>query len=192
MKPHKCPSCGAELNNDNRDFSFCQYCGAKIMSDDHRSSYRFIDEAKIHENETKRMIRMREMEIDKERWENERIEKEIDKFKSSKLFKFLIVAFFISIIIAIKGFSDLNFLLGIIAIIQAALFGIAWLIKLRVIKERKDNLHILFIIIGLLLVLPEFKLSGFDFNNINKKDEVERSTVFLGDKVLELFSKNEE
>lgn len=100
--------------------------------------------------------------------------------------------FFISIIIAIKGFSDLNFLLGIIAIIQAALFGIAWLIKLRVIKERKDNLHILFIIIGLLLVLPEFKLSGFDFNNINKKDEVERSTVFLGDKVLEPFSKNEE
>ena len=87
MKPHKCPSCGAELNNDNRDSSFCQYCGAKIMSDDHRSSYRFIDEAKIHENETKRMIRMREMEIDKERWENERIEKEIDKFKSSKLFK---------------------------------------------------------------------------------------------------------
>ena len=192
MKPHKCPSCGAELNNDNRDFSFCQYCGAKIMSDDHRSSYRFIDEAKIHENETKRMIRMREMEIDKERWENERIEKEIDKFKSSKLFKFLIVAFFISILIAIKGFSDLNFLLGIIAIIQAALFGIAWLIKLRVIKEKKDNLHILFIIIGLLLVLPEFKLSGFDFNNINKKDEVEWSTAFLGDKVLEPFLKNEE
>ena len=102
MKPHKCPSCGAELNNDNnRDFSFCQYCGAKIMSDDHRSSYRVIDEAKIHENETKRMIRMREMEIDKERWENERIEKEIDKFESSKLFKFLIIAFFISILVEV-------------------------------------------------------------------------------------------
>lgn len=31
MRACKCPGCGAELNIDdnNRDFAFCQYCGAK-------------------------------------------------------------------------------------------------------------------------------------------------------------------
>lgn len=64
MRACFCPNCGASLNFDdnNRDFGFCQYCGAKIMLDDYRSTHRVVDEARIHEDETNRMIKMREME----------------------------------------------------------------------------------------------------------------------------------
>ena len=49
MRTCKCPNCNATLTieDENRDFAFCQYCGAKIMLDDYRSTQRIIDEAKI-------------------------------------------------------------------------------------------------------------------------------------------------
>ena len=191
MKQYKCPSCGSELNIDdkNKEFAFCQFCGTKIMLDDHRSTYRVIDEAKIHETETKQMIRMREMNLQKELWEKERVEREIDKFKTSKLFKILLVAILVSIIVAFISFSKSEILIGVIAVIQTLLFGMSWLIKLRVIKEKKDNLHILFIIIGIILFLPQIKLSGFSFDNLDEKDNLDWSVVFLGDEIPEPKSK---
>lgn len=191
MKQYKCPSCGSELNIDdkNKEFAFCQFCGTKIMLDDHRSTYRVIDEAKIHETETKQMIRMREMNLQKELWEKERVEREIDKFKTSKLFKILLVAILVSIIVAFISFSKSEILIGVIAVIQTLLFGMSWLIKLRVIKEKKNNLHILFIIIGIILFLPQIKLSGFSFDNLDEKDNLDWSVVFLGDEIPEPKSK---
>ena len=62
MRACKCPGCGAELNIDdnNRDFAFCQYCGAKIMLDDYRSTQRIVDEARLKEAE----IKMRQLEME--------------------------------------------------------------------------------------------------------------------------------
>lgn len=73
----KCPGCGAALPVESgREFSFCSYCGTKVMlSNENEYIYRNIDEARIKEAETDRMIRLREMEL-KER-ENDRGRKAI-------------------------------------------------------------------------------------------------------------------
>lgn len=66
MRSCSCPNCNANFNieEDNRDFAFCQYCGTKIMLDDYRSSHRIIDEARLKEAETERIIRLRKLELE--------------------------------------------------------------------------------------------------------------------------------
>ena len=61
----KCPDCGAELSIDNsREFAFCSYCGTKILiHNENEKIYRRIDEARIRETETERLIRLKELEL---------------------------------------------------------------------------------------------------------------------------------
>lgn len=72
----KCPECGASLSiEEGRTQCFCQYCGTKIMLDDERSytkTIHTIDDAKIREIEANREIRLREMEILREKEKHKR------------------------------------------------------------------------------------------------------------------------
>ena len=65
MRTCNCPNCNANLTIDdqNREFAFCQYCGAKIMLDDYRSTQLIIDEAKLKQAEVDREIRLKELKI---------------------------------------------------------------------------------------------------------------------------------
>lgn len=65
MRTCKCPNCNATLTieDESRDFAFCQYCGAKIMLDDYRSTQRIVDEAKIKQIEYEREIRLKELAL---------------------------------------------------------------------------------------------------------------------------------
>lgn len=71
----KCPACGAELSvEDNREFSFCSYCGTKVMlSNNNEHIYRNIDDARIKEAETDRVIRLKELEIQEREAARQRI-----------------------------------------------------------------------------------------------------------------------
>lgn len=62
----KCPECGADLQiEQTREFAFCSYCGAKVMiSNDNEKVLRTIDEARIRQAETDRIIRLRELEME--------------------------------------------------------------------------------------------------------------------------------
>lgn len=62
----KCPQCDADLSiEEGRTFAFCSYCGAKvIIKDENEHIYRNIDEARIKESETERIIRLRELELE--------------------------------------------------------------------------------------------------------------------------------
>lgn len=62
----KCPECSADLQiEDGREYAFCTYCGAKVMiANDNEHIYRTIDEARIKQAETDRMVRMRELDIE--------------------------------------------------------------------------------------------------------------------------------
>lgn len=113
MRACFCPNCGASLNFDdnNRDFGFCQFCGAKIILDDYRSTHRVVDEARIHEDETNRMIKMREMEMeererDKKREETaareHQIEMEYLRKNRLQLIKTL-ASFFVALILILIG-----------------------------------------------------------------------------------------
>ena len=65
MRSFNCSKCGANLTiqDENREFAFCEYCGTKIMLDDYRSTHRIIDEAKIKQAEVEREIKMKELEL---------------------------------------------------------------------------------------------------------------------------------
>lgn len=74
----KCPECGAALNiEEGREQIFCSYCGTKIMvHNDNEHIYRHIDEARIKQAETDRIVRMKQMEIaEKKRLASERMTK---------------------------------------------------------------------------------------------------------------------
>ena len=84
----KCPDCGAELSIDNsREFAFCSYCGAKVMvHNDNEHIYRNIDEARIKEAETERILRLRELELE---------EKEINRGRKAKLLAYGVALAFV-------------------------------------------------------------------------------------------------
>lgn len=75
----KCPECGAALDiKEDRKQCFCQYCGAKILIEDDTKHYEYreVDEARIREAEARENIRSREIELEKERLQNEKEKKD--------------------------------------------------------------------------------------------------------------------
>lgn len=61
----RCPECGANLSiEEGRQQFFCTYCGAKVMmTNDSEKIIRQIDEARIKEAETERMVKMKKLEM---------------------------------------------------------------------------------------------------------------------------------
>ena len=114
MRACFCPSCGASLNLDdeNRDFGFCQYCGTKIMLDDFRVTHRVVDEARIREDETNRIIRMREMEMEERERDQRRDEMavrerqiEMENLRKNRLqLTKTLVTVFVALILILIGF----------------------------------------------------------------------------------------
>ena len=70
----KCPQCEADLSiEEGRPFAFCTYCGTKvIIKDENEHIYRNIDEARIKESETERIVRLRELELEEKEKTHER------------------------------------------------------------------------------------------------------------------------
>ena len=66
----KCPECGADIDiEEGHKQCFCKYCGTKILIDDGRSTthiYHKVDEARIKKVEVDKLIRLKELEIEKE------------------------------------------------------------------------------------------------------------------------------
>ena len=62
----KCPECKADISlDDEKEFGFCQYCGTKILfQNENKFIYKNIDEAKIKQAETDRLIKIKQIEID--------------------------------------------------------------------------------------------------------------------------------
>lgn len=107
MRPCSCPNCSAQISLDERrDFGFCPYCGTKIMLDDYRSTHRIVDEAKVHEAETERLVRLRQLEMK---------EKEIERKNQTKKMKNAIAAclIFIGVVCEI---AEANTMLGLLLI----------------------------------------------------------------------------
>lgn len=77
--PIKCPECGAEQGiEEGRTQAFCSYCGTKFMiNNENEQIFRTIDEARIKENETDRLIRLKELELEEKRREEEARSKKI-------------------------------------------------------------------------------------------------------------------
>ncbi len=111
----KCPDCGAELSIDNaREFAFCTYCGAKVMvHNDNEHIYRNIDEARIKEAETERILRLRELELE---------EKENNRGRKSTLVAYGVALAFVLVGAIICIFAPLGGMWGIIIGAYIAMF----------------------------------------------------------------------
>ena len=84
----KCPQCGADLSiESDRQQAFCTYCGTKvIVHNENEHIYRNIDEARIKESETERLIRLKELELE---------EKENAKGRRTTMIAYGIALFFL-------------------------------------------------------------------------------------------------
>ena len=102
MRSFFCTNCGANLTiqEDNRDFAFCQYCGTKIMLDDYRSTHRVVDEAKIVQAEADKIVKLKKIELlEKKQLEKKRIRKmKISCFSINIIFAMLFKSGFIYIL----------------------------------------------------------------------------------------------
>ncbi len=69
----KCPECGATLNiEEDRKQAFCTYCGTKVLiHNDNEYIYRNIDEARVKQAETDRIVKEKQMEFAERRWQAE-------------------------------------------------------------------------------------------------------------------------
>lgn len=131
----KCPECSADLQiEDGRDYAFCTYCGARVMiANDNEHIYKMIDEARIKQAETDRMVRMRELDMD-------------EKTSISK--KVLVVIWLtVSIALVVVGMIGLGFnkedmgIMSLILGINVALWGAMGLFAndSKKKKKRKAN-----------------------------------------------------
>ena len=98
----KCPSCGGQLSvEEDRDFIFCQYCGTKIIIDrDNEFTYRHIDEADVKRAETERIVKLKELEFEKENRGNQTV----------SIIVCLIALVFVLSIVFLMIFSGIRFL----------------------------------------------------------------------------------
>lgn len=70
VKTYYCPNCGVSVEPNNK---FCSRCGSALVFEDDvikikaDVTYRKIDEARLHEAESKERIRMRELDEEREK-----------------------------------------------------------------------------------------------------------------------------
>lgn len=131
MRTCTCPNCGANLNFDDnqKEYAFCQYCGTKIMLDDYRTVnvQRVIDEARLQEDATKRMVQMKELELREKEQQLEAQERE-----RSQRITYIVYG----IALAISAISALLYLLGADALYGGIHLGI-WVAIVNFFRSRK-------------------------------------------------------
>ena len=122
----KCPQCGADLSiESDRQQAFCTYCGTKvIVNNENEHIYRNIDEARIKESETERLIRLKELELE---------EKENAKGRLTTA-----VAYGVALIFLVVGFLNMgaNSMIGLWGIIIALYIGLFTMIKSKDQKKK--------------------------------------------------------
>lgn len=153
----KCKSCGGTLNVDeNRTILCCPFCGSKELIQE-------SDEVIIQriKSQTYKDIELEKIKFESEKEQKKAVDKQYNNFKKGKFSKVLIVAFIICVLVMGISFSNGRILSGVVAIIQAGLFAISWLMGMQFIKEKIPRLHILLATIGFLLIILFFKTNTF-------------------------------
>lgn len=100
----KCPECKADLSVEpGRKQCFCQYCGTKIIIDNEEQiqTFKTVDEARIREAELQNELRLKQLEIEKMKLEQEQKKQMLNR---SLKIKFTIVLGIIGMIGILIGY----------------------------------------------------------------------------------------
>lgn len=156
----QCKMCGGELSVDSDNTILaCPYCGSKeLVIESDAVKIEKIKNTVSKEIELEKIRFIEKQQRTQQETELKREKQELaENFKESKLGKFLIVAFIISLLLIYFYFSAKLIWAGILTTIQAGCFGTAWLMGMQIIKEKRSFIHIILTIIGVLLIVPVLK-----------------------------------
>lgn len=181
----KCTSCNGVLTVDSdKSVLVCPYCGARelIIENDavkieqiRANAQRDIEMERIRSAENQQIRAEANMQRQADR-------NDIENFKKGKFGKIILAAFILSIILAFICFWQSHILAGVLAVVQAGCFGVAWCMGMKIIKEKKRYIHILIAIVGALLIIPMLKSCTSDNKNANVV-KVDWSVIFLGSEI---------
>ena len=131
-----CKSCGGTREIDKKNkVIVCPYCGSKEQ---------LIDIDQFNDQEQK----------------NVQHAADIEKFKTGKFSKVILVFFVIALLFSVIAFSNSYNTAGIVSIIQAIVFALAWLSGMGIIKKIHPSVHRLFAIIGFVMFIFVIALFG--------------------------------
>ena len=181
----KCTSCNGVLTVDSdKSVLVCPYCGARELIIENDAVK--IEQIRANAQRDIEMERIRSVENQQIRAEanmqRQADRNDIESFKKGKFGKIILVAFIISIILAFICFSQSHIFAGVLAVVQAGCFGVAWCMGMKIIKEKKRYIHILIAIVGALLIIPMLKSCTSDNKNANVV-KVDWSVIFLGSEI---------
>lgn len=149
----KCPNCGGPLKIDEAsNTATCDFCDTVFSLSE---SEEVILEAMKTKAQTEK-IKFEEEKIQREREVEEKraADKRLSDFKEGKFSKIIVAFAIVGALGMFLGFSNGQIFAGIIALIQTALFVVGGLMGMQVIKEKRPNFHIVFVIIGAVLIIP--------------------------------------
>lgn len=184
-----CNSCGGALSVDEEStVLMCPFCGAKEMLLDSEAvqieklrteSYKEIQMAKIKSDERLKLKEQEQKNKEKE-------QAEANKFKKRFSSKLLIVGFALCALFSPLFFVDSYVVSGVLAVLQALCFAVAWLMGMRIIKDKTHHLHTIFVIIAIILIIPVVGNIG---NETVIMADTDWNIIFLKDKIPEPDSK---
>ena len=96
---------------------------------------------------------------------------QVEKFKKGIFSKLLLVAILLFAVLTYYYFSSGHILAGVISLIQAVCFVLAWCMGMNIIKEKKRYIHILITIVGIVLIVPTVR-SCSSVESISKEVEI--------------------
>ncbi len=184
-----CSSCGGTLTvNEGSSVLLCPFCGAKelilqsesIEIEKIRNATRKEIEIEKIKSEERLKLKAQEQKLSKEE------QKYIAEFKKGKLSKFLVVGLAVSLLFAFMFFFNMYIVAGVIAVVQAVCFVLAWMMGMRIIKDRSRHLHTILTIVGVLLFIPALISYG---SNMLYVADTSWSVIFLNEAVPEPSSK---
>lgn len=135
----KCPECKADLSVEpGRKQCFCQYCGTKIIIDNEEQVQilKTVDEARIREAELDNEIRLRQLEIEKMKLEQEQKKQMLNRLLKIKVSIILGVIGMISILVGYFSKSENP---SIFAMCCFVAIIVMWFYSAILDNDKKDN-----------------------------------------------------
>ena len=168
-----CSRCGGKLVVDtNRDTIVCEFCGTSYSTatllgeSDSVRIEKMKTQAYVEVEAGKRAVETEYLKHSVEQEKAKEKKEELRNFKKSKLSKALVIFALIGVLLWIISFADGQAGSCIVATIMVALFAVAWLMGMQIVKEKKTGMRTIATILAFAMIVPYFAF--YDVSNAEK------------------------
>lgn len=153
----RCKACGALMDADEgKNILICPYCGSKeLIADSDSVAIEKIRSSTLRDVEKGRQqVEREKLQHAAEQTKQQQMSEDLASYKKSKLRKWTIFFFFVTLLCCIVCFNDKDMkVMGVIALFQTVLFGISWAMGMQLIHEKRRNAHLIPAVAAFLLIL---------------------------------------